>query len=605
MPPARPFRSALLLGALGAPAFALAFPGPGLWPLAFVAIAPLLHAAWTTDRPLRSAMGVFLAWLPALGWLQQFAWTSSAAGFAPLVAYTALYPATFVWILARLRLRFGERPLLWPLVVAPLLWTALEALRGEVIWHGYPWYLLGQPLVECPLIPGAASILGVYGVSWIAALTAGAVYVSFRRSAPATDPSASPWPRRVLAAAAVAVATTLLMMNPRTPGGAPPGPAAIRVAVVQTDVPQSIKNRWTFEKAAANFSRFLDLTGEAARADPRPALIIWPETMFPGTALNAEAVEAERRSGLSFRASDDPLTVFHDVLVSLQREIGVPMLVGAEAVEGLKFTTGSGGEVAIETGPRYNSAFLIEDGAVRPERYDKMRLTPFGEEMPYISAWPWLEQKLLSIAAEGFRFALARGTRPTVFTLPGGPDDAPSPAPPGHAPVRFVTPICFEATLPGLCRGLVFDAGTLDRRADLLVNLTNDGWFYGWDGGRECHLLFARWRCLELDTPMIRAANTGISCAIDARGHVIARRPDGRKKEDAAAPVEGVLQIDLPPAGSTRAPTFFVRFGYLFPWACLAAGTILAVLAFVPRRGRASAGPPGTPGDHASGASTA
>jgi apolipoprotein N-acyltransferase len=133
--------------------------------------------------------------------------------------------------------------------------------------------------------------------------------------------------------------------------------------------------------------------------------------------------------------------------------------------------------------------------------------------------------------------------------------------------VRVVTPICFETTWGTHCRELVGAGGA--RRADVLVCLTNDGWFADSDHGREHHLQAARWRCLELATPMLRSANTGVSAAIDADGRVLARGVDG---DGAGRRVDGVLSALVPlPTGTT----FYLRHGDLFRWPAMAVGAML------------------------------
>jgi apolipoprotein N-acyltransferase len=157
-------------------------------------------------------------------------------------------------------------------------------------------------------------------------------------------------------------------------------------------------------------------------------------------------------------------------------------------------------------------------------------------------------------------FDLSRGSLPWTLGIPlasGGE-------------FRIAAPICFEATNSDLCRLLVYGgwASGRERRAGLMVNLTNDGWFAWWDPGRELHLLACRWRCLELATPMVRAANTGISAAIDARGRVIKAGIEGGGR----ARVEGVFVADVA-AGVARSP--FALRGNTLPWAALAAAGVL------------------------------
>ncbi len=60
------------------------------------------------------------------------------------------------------------------------------------------------------------------------------------------------------------------------------------------------------------------------------------------------------------------------------------------------------------------------------------------------------------------------------------------------------------------------------RGARALVLATNDAWF-GTRAGPQQHLVQARFRAIEQGMPLLRAANTGISAAIDAQGRVLAR----------------------------------------------------------------------------------
>jgi apolipoprotein N-acyltransferase len=70
-----------------------------------------------------------------------------------------------------------------------------------------------------------------------------------------------------------------------------------------------------------------------------------------------------------------------------------------------------------------------------------------------------------------------------------------------------------------------------------LVNVTNDAWFGNSSGPRQ-HLAAARMRAVEEGLPLLRAANTGISAAFDARGHEIGR---------IGMQTTGTLQVALPP----------------------------------------------------------
>jgi apolipoprotein N-acyltransferase len=340
-----------------------------------------------------------------------------------------------------------------------------------------------------------------------------------------------------------------------------------RVAAIQTNVPQDNRVAQSFEERLRDFEEFCRLTRDAAKAEPRPDLIVWPEGMFPGFALNGEAVQVERGAVLHY-PDGSATTVFYDRLIELQKEIGVPMLVGASAAEGLKITAGDGGRVEVTQEALFNSAFMVRGGVVEEARYDKMRLMPFGEVMPYISKWDWLEERLLALGGRGLTFDWEAGTRTVVFEIDKRNGD---PARSAGPPVRVAAPICFEAMYAGQMRRLANGEG---QPADVLVNMSNDGWFAWFDGGRENLVLQCRWRALELRRPILRAVNTGISVAIDSDGRVVRRLGPRRA---------GVLiaEFDVSPGPGTISG----RMRDVVGWLCLG-GMILLTAGAVWRRSK-------------------
>ncbi len=555
----RPALCSLALGALHALLFWLSFPPVFAWPLAFVSLWPLLYIAWKTPRPARSALMVGIAVLPM--WLALHWWMIdvTAAGFPVLGLYLSLYAFLFVWIAARWRRRVGDGRRFW--LALPVLWIGLEMLRGAVVWHGYPWYLLGHPTIS--LTHPAASLVGAYGVSLLVALfSVRAFELAFVRPVGGR--------RAIVSALLGAFIVGALLLG----GGLRPGAFAetAEIAVVQTNVPQSNRVGWSIDQKIEDFRAFAAMTREAAQASPD--LIIWPETMFPGLTLNADAVAVERDAGIVYPGGLQT-TAFYDELLRLQAELGVPMLVGAIARDGLSIDIDREGRVQLHAAATYNSAFLIDNGAVSDTRYDKLHLTPFGEFMPYISWNDWLEEKLLALGAAGMSFDLDAGHGPRQLTLHRSGDDS------EWRTLRIAAPICFEATMPAVCRRLVFRND--ERTADVMINLTNDGWFGGSLAGRRNHELAARWRCAELRTSMVRAANTGVSSVITPDGGVTARLP---------AMTAGALVHAVPLPSTSRIEPLYALIGDLVGWLCLAASGGLFLGAVLPRR--TGANPPRT-----------
>ncbi|MEX2219508.1 MAG: apolipoprotein N-acyltransferase [Phycisphaerales bacterium] len=557
----------LLTGLLHAVLMAAAFPPFNLWPLAFVAPVPLVWAAvqgWPAVGPrgsrlrtvlyaLRAPLLVALGVLPLWAYEQQWVVQVSALGYWPFIAVLAAFSGLFVGLMRVLIRRWPRLPLT---VSVPLVWTAVEVFRGEVFFDGYPWLLVAHPLIDSPGLALPAAVLGVYFVGLlVAAISGGLSDLLFAR------PIRPAW-----AAGAAGACALVWLATPLLAPLGPAGPGPFRIAVIQTNLPQDNKLGWSPEERLEAFRHWVDLTRQAAAASPRPALIVWPETMFPGTYLDPQAVEEVRRERLVYRDIGLPMTEFHDALAGVQRELGIPMLVGAQGVDGLRIEVRDDGRVAEDQDAFFNSVFLIRGGRVEDTRYDKMQLTPFGEVMPYISAWPWLEQQLLNLGAQGMQFNLQAGSRPRTFQVQG-------PA----GPVILGTPICFEAIMPAVCRRLARAGDPGPPRA--LVNLTNDGWFGNFDPAREQHLQNARWRCLELGIPMVRAANTGISAAIDARGRILTRGVEGDAR---GVRIPGVLLADIQPA---PARTIAASVGRLFAWLILGAAAAILLWAGLTRRG--------------------
>lgn len=521
---------------------ALAFAPVGLWGSALVATAPLAFVAWKAKRARWTGLGAVVGVSAWWWWSHRWVWDVSAAGLPVLVAYLSLYAGLFVvlgvmWRRVVERKGWGAWRFWWAL---PVVWCGLEMFRGSVLWDGYAWFFVGHPLIEAGWAARLGSAIGAIGVS--AAVAAMGICVAWV--------VVTKWEKRewdgvvnmgiaILLVIAAAWASGFLWVVAYRDG--------LRLGLVQTNVPQSNKMGWGIEQRLADYARLEALTREAKAKGAE--VIVWPETMFPGLALNAEAVEAEREAALRYRGGVES-TVFYDRVLALQEEVGVPLVVGAISMEGMRIREDDDG-VHIESGATYNSVFVVDGGAVREERYDKVRLTPFGEYMPYISKWKWLEKRLLALGASGMSFDLQASDRVRTLRVDAG----------GGKAVRIGTPVCFEASESALCRWMASGG------VAWLINLTNDGWFGNAAGGRENHLMLARWRAAENGLWVARAANTGVSCVIDPSGKILATLEPNE---------EGVLVVQV--STSARADTLYHSMvGNEVGWACLGVTGLLGV----------------------------
>lgn len=547
--PRRALRAGLCLLAHSALLW-LALPPGNLWPLAFVSLVPVALAVRILEQAKkRQILASLLGLLPF--WLATHLWTIpvTVAGYLPLCMLVTVLSGLAVWLGARASARLPRG--LQPLVFA-LAWTGADFFRGEVTFDGYPWAYASHPLIEWWPAASPAAFGGVYLVTFLVALLGAGLVAAVHGAR-----------RSGLAAVigALAVWGGCAAMIDREPERA----RTVRVAMLQTNLPQSNKIRWTTEMQLESWRDMRALALEAA--ETQPGFIVWPETMVPGFSISPGACETLDAHGVVFRTEDGreiPATFFAKDLVRLQEETGVPMLVGDEAVEGLTVSETPEGLDFANNG-RFNSVFVVDRGKVG-ERYDKIHLTPFGEIMPYIHRVPWLQRMLLNIGATGMAFDLKSGRKNTVLEV----RDAN-----GTLPVRVVTPICFESTDASVVRKLVFSGST--RRADVIAFVTNDGWFTDFDAMRLQHLQAARWRCLELGTPGVRAANTGLSAQIDTLGRVESSGTDGAGAAggDGRARVAGVLTAEVP---VVEGATVYARVGDAWGWISLGALGVMGVV---------------------------
>ena len=524
------------------------------WPLAALAPVPLLALALIVARAgrkavWRAAAGAWVGSLPL--WVMTHAWMFkvSPVGFFPGMLLQGSWAGIFV-LLGAVAVRGSATRAGMALALA-LTWSLVEVFRGSVLFGGYAWLLTGHAFIDAPLLASSGAVLGAYGVGFVVVLSAAGLVVLLRSTKEPAGVIALivlPWPFLWLAG----------LLAP-APGDAP----GVRVAIIQTDVPQDNRMAWGIEDQIAHFQDFMTMTASTrGLAD----LVIWPETMLPGPPISPRAVEEMQRFGLVYQVDlpdRDRLraTYFVEELSALQGSLGVPIIVGATGVDDLRLSVAADGAVVQEDDGFFNSAHLFNSGQLAPQRYDKIRLTIFGEVLPLVSHWEWLERRLLIIGAGGMSFDLDAGNEPVWFDVPVQ----------GGRSLRVATPICFEVAYAGVSRRLARGGG---ERVDALVNLTNDGWFAASDAGRAMHLKLARWRALENGVPVVRAANTGISTIIDARGRLAPTTPtypDGPGPHSMAIAgktfatrTPAVIVGQVPPA--TRSATPFARFGHALPW---------------------------------------
>ena len=374
---------------------------------------------------------------------------------------------------------------------------------------GFPWATLGYTQHGNAPLLAWAPITGVYGLSFVTALGGAALA---RAIVVRRVDALAGWGLVVVLAAHVG-GLGLRALEPPEPGD------TVRVAVLQGNIEQGVK--WTRDWYERTLAIYAELTREASARGAE--VIVWPETAVPGW-LGTDG------------ANGAPLE-------TLARETGAWLVVGAVGLE----HGGSSGRTHY-----FDSAFLIDPEGHFTDRYDKAHLVPFGEYLPL--------QDLLG----RFFQAVARGLASASVTPGAGPRAVEVRA--GEVRLPVGVPICYELLFPDLVRGFVEDG------AEMLFAITNDAW-YGRTGAPFQFLAITAMRSAENRVWTARAANTGVSAIIDARGRV---------RERTAIFERGLLVADLPRRPAPVGGSFYARHGDVFAGVCWA--VTLASIGWVRKR---------------------
>ncbi len=494
---------------LGGTLLGLSFPPFPFAPLAWLALVPLLCLWLEQNSPRTLFIDAYATFL--ITFAVAFHWPLFHAD-----ADTALISLPALFILPMwMAIPFGLSSYLRRRTGVPVALAALAALYVLMEWglrrgpFAFPWTLLGHTQAELTPVNGLARfggvpLLSVYVICLnVLVLTLVARLRDLR-----------------LPIAALVVAGTAAAFLPRPAGDRG---SVLRVGIIQ---PAISADEWADIDDARRVGVLLALSDTLAaaasgdettvREEPAPAdavsaarsldLVVWPETALP------PGDETSRRR--------------------VQRWVdahGVPLITGA-------IEEGGGGA------SYYNAAALVRPGG--PDAvYRKRRLVPFAEHVPFQNRWPWVRR--LAVPSGGVA-GYARGESGELMEI---------------QQARFGVLICFETLFDDAARGYA------QREADLIVTITQDGW-WGDSFGYRQHLAFNRLRAIETGRPIVQVSVSGLSAVIRSDG-AIGDRIGWMERRAAVAAV---------PAG--HGDTFFVKTGdWVSPLAAVLF-VILSVTAF-------------------------
>ena len=502
--------STLTLSAVSCLCYWVALPPCNLGPLAWV--APL-GWVWLVRRPCLAGKRPyrtlwctgFLFWVVLLYGVT-LAHPANYVGLAVLGAYLACYCPLFVGLARVAYWRWG-----WPLcLVAPVVWVGLELARGHMA-TGFSVALLAHTQTKWIGLLQIADVFGAYGVSFLIVFLAAAVVSVLRFS---SEPAGKPvlrvlWRRyRPLAMALLLLVGSLIYGEWRLGQQAQDkaGGKILRVGLVQgaVDTRFDVESDYFWEA----FEAYRELNRKLAQLDQELDLVVWPESAFEGGLPELRFDSRTRVPGLSATVSAERLkqwdAAFQEKLKLVALEAG-----GSRDGEGPLLLVGTGTrDLRFGRERVFNSALLVNQQGRVVGRYAKMHPVLFGEYVPLGDVFPSL-----------------------YGLFPIGPGLSPGEAAVALqvADLTLAPSICFETTVPHLMRKQVNQLAAGQTAADVLINLTNDGWFYG-STILDLHFNCGIFRAIENRSPLLIAANTGLSGFIDGNGRV--RKQGRRRRED-------------------------------------------------------------------------
>jgi len=514
----------------------LSFPKFDLGLLAWTGLLPLLIAingkSLKYTFVLSFGCGVFF-------FAGIFYWILQIPGYRPLIHHTllGLYLGPFFgfWGLAFsfISKRWGITPALF---AAPFIWVSLEYIRSNLDFLSLPWALLAHSQYQYPVVMQIASITGAYGISFLIVLVNSTIAALLLGRLKSPLP---PEPCEVQGCPAPQVVHGPTLALPRQGGGEKKGQKGgweglkgskyllittgllstltllygyftitntitgnkVKVSLVQGNIEQSKK--WDPRFAREIMQTYAQLTEEVSKN--QPSLIIWPETATPGSVTQIPMLYAEVKN--------------------IAKNAGTYLLLGSAQHQ--KFA-----QKGAKRPKYFNSAYLInpDPTAAKNQRYDKIRLFPFGEYLPYGEIIPWSLFKVSSLDS------YTAGKEFTVFE---------------HPNFRFGVTICWESVFPDLVRQFV------KRGAQCMVNITNEARF-GKTAAPHQAAAITVFRAVENRIYVVRCANTGVSCIIDPYGRIVDRIKD-EKGQDIF--VRGIMTGWIIPLDSK---TIYTRYGDWF-----------------------------------------
>ena len=484
----------LILVLLSGLLFGLSFIDIGVGFLCFFAFVPYLYFI-IKATPKQAFLfgflfGLFVTLITLYG-----VFNVKLIAFIGLLIALPLYFAILSVFLRKVHESF-PKIFLW---VFPIIWIGFEYVMtlGSL---NFPWLNVGYSLSNYYLLIQAADLLGIYGLSLLVMFINVLLFKTL-----------SGRTKQFLVILIIFVLwigygiyrdKTIKLKS-----------SELKIGIIQLNVMQ--EDKWKPEKLVPTIDEYENQVRILAQVNDVD-LVILPESAIPTYILH----EPQYRKRLQNYALENKiyvLTGFPDYAVEM-----------------------------VKNHPKYkfyNSATMIDTAGIFHEKYNKIRLVPFGERIPLLSTFPILEK--LQFGQANFEF----GTTYPLYKI----DD-----------LNFSILICFEGVFPEISRNYAKIG------ADVLVVITNDAWFKQTVLPHE-HANNTKIRAIETRLPLIRAANTGISYIVNPKGRTVIKTDVYEKIN-----ITSTLKVK-----ESDRKTVFVNFGYLFAPLCFWFSFVIIIISII------------------------
>lgn len=504
----------------------LSFPPYNLNILAFVALVPILSVAYTASLKRTFAYGIVFAFIFYCLFLF---WMNAYLAVVGVLFVTVVFGGFFVLSLLLINVVSKGFPA-FRTVLVPFIWIAIDYIRSFG-FLGFTFGSIGYTQHNFPRFIQLADIGGEQIVAFILLL----VNAGLADILAAADRIQKRYPvlkirsisaYSLIAAAALIIFSlvygTIRLNDPiqRSP--------SMKIALIQGI--SSPRTKWKREKWRT-LNRLIELSRKSIETDPDIDLIVWTET----------AIRTSLRPNLIYG------TPYHTKIRNLIKELSTYFIIGSpdnyevsetQSVNPENLTTiypKKGGE-EIWT----NSAYYLNPRGEIIDKYDKHKLTPFGEHFPLGQKVRFL-QRILDKFTDSAGFT--PGNEYTVFE---------------HNPLKFSVVICWEGTYGYFIRKFV------NSGADFIINISNDMWTRT-KAGHFQHFTMTKFRAIENRIWYVRAGNDGVTAFIDPHGIV-----------QESLPIKEVGYL-IGTVGPRERITFYTKHGNMLP----KASTIITLISLI------------------------